>query len=182
MLVPISEQGVQPSIGSLPPVVSNIQQKTPSKTSAIPSDLNALRKAVNEPKEETQTTTEKTALRNNSYTPEAVQKAWDEFAGKSTLQQLDQEVLKSSCHLEKDTITVSIPNQALMSNFEKLRSGLLAHLRNALDNDQLNMEAKVVEVSQEKMRYTDQEKFNYLKEKYPVLKELQEKLGLEPDF
>jgi len=39
-----------------------------------------------------------------------------------------------------------------------------------------------VDIAREKMLYTDKEKFEHLKKKYPALKDLQERLGLDPEF
>jgi len=55
-------------------------------------------------------------------------------------------------------------------------------LRNGLNNDGLTLKSEIVDVSREKMLYTDQEKFEHLKKKYPALKDLQERLGLDPEF
>lgn len=166
-----------------PPPARPTLKKASSKTKAIPMDLNALKEEINKPKEEEQSEEEeKVDLRDTPYTPEDMQKAWDEFIDKGNFQNLDQEMLKNPYQLEGHTITVSIPNEALVSSFERFRADLLQHIRNALKNDHITLQSKVVEVAQEKMRYTDREKFNYLKEKYPALKDLQDKLGLDPEF
>ena len=44
------------------------------------------------------------------------------------------------------------------------------------------LKSQIVEIEKGQMLYTDREKFSYLKEKYPALKDLQEKLGLDPEF
>ena len=100
---------------------------------------------------------------------------------KDGLQKLEKELL-NEFHLENHTVTVSIPNEALTVSFEKFRSDLLQHLRDALQNDHIMLKSQVVQIEKEQMLYTDREKFNYLKEKYPALKDLQKKLGLDPEF
>jgi hypothetical protein len=77
---------------------------------------------------------------------------------------------------------VNIPNEALENTFEKFKGGLLTHLRDKLKNDHITISSVVVEVKKEKMRYTDREKFDYLKEKYPALRDLQDRFGLDPEF
>ena len=84
--------------------------------------------------------------------------------------------------MKETEITIDITNEALIPTFEKIKFDLINELRNKLQNDLINVTAKVVEVEKGKMRYTDSEKFEYLKDKYPALKDLQEKLGLDPEF
>ncbi|MFT6872967.1 MAG: hypothetical protein ACJAVN_001980 [Roseivirga sp.] len=149
----------------------------------VPTDLNALKKEINKPKEEeNEEEVEKVDLRNNDYTKEDMEAAWQKFVADGNFQSLDQEVLKNPFHLEDNRVTVSIPNAALVSSFEKYRAELLHHLRNTLKNDNISLQSNVVEIAQEKMLYTDREKFEFLKNKYPALKDLQDKLGLDPEF
>ncbi len=149
----------------------------------VPTDLNALKKEINKPKEEeNEEEVEKVDLRNNAYTKEDMETAWQKFIADGNFQSLDQEVLKNPFHLEENRVTVSIPNAALVSSFEKYRAELLLHLRNTLKNDNISLQSNVVEIAQEKMLYTDREKFEFLKNKYPALKDLQDKLGLDPEF
>jgi len=158
-------------------------RKSPSKTMSVPTDLNALKEEINKPKEEeTEQEEEKVDLRDTEFTAEAFEVAWQDFLAKGNFQNLDQEVLKNPYQLEGTKVMISIPNEALVSSFEKFRSELLQHLRNSLKNDHISLHSKVVEIAQEKMLYTDREKFEFLKNKYPALKDLQDKLGLDPEF
>ncbi|OEK02064.1 hypothetical protein BFP97_11275 [Roseivirga sp. 4D4] len=150
---------------------------------SVPTDLNALKQEINKPKEEeAEQEEEKVDLRDTSFTPEAFEVVWQDFLTKGNFQNLDQEVLKNPYQLEGTKVIISIPNEALVSSFEKFRSELLQHLRNSLKNDHISLQSNVVEIAQEKMLYTDREKFEFLKNKYPALKDLQEKLGLDPEF
>ena len=91
-------------------------------------------------------------------------------------------ILKEPFELKGTDITLNIANEALVPSFEKVKADLLAALRNTLENDTIALNIRVVELDQSKMLYTDQEKFEHLKQKYPALKDLQEKLGLDPEF
>lgn len=64
---------------------------------------------------------------------------------------------------------------------EGIRTELLQFLRSNLNNKSLTLEAKLVQIESSEMIYTDRERFNYLAQKYPHLKKLQERLGLDPD-
>ena len=73
-------------------------------------------------------------------------------------------------------------HEALVPSFEKVKVELLTALRNSLENDTITLQSKVVQIDKSKMLYTDQEKFEHMKKKYPALRDLQEKLGLDPEF
>ncbi len=149
----------------------------------IPTDLSSLKAEINKPKVvEEEQEENKADLRNTPFTAEEMDTAWQQFLNSGNFQSLDQEVLKNPYQLEGNKVTVTIPNEALVSGFEKFRGDLLQHLRNTLKNDHIALQSKVVEVAKEKMLYTDREKFEFLKSKYPALKDLQDKLGLDPEF
>ncbi len=149
----------------------------------VPTDLGALKEEINKPKDvENEEEEEKVDLRETPFTPEDMETAWQAFITNGNFQSLDQELFKNPYLLEGNQLTVSIPNEALVSSFEKFRGELLQHLRNTLKNDHISLKSQVVEIAQEKMLYTDREKFEFLKNKYPALKDLQEKLGLDPEF
>lgn len=152
----------------------------------IPTDLGALKAEMNKPKVEEnskeESEEEKIDLRNSEFTPDDVKRVWQDFIDQGDFQVLDLEVLNQSYELAGTQVTVSVPNDALVPGFEKIRGELLKHLRTALNNDHISLQSEVVELDQEKMLYTDREKFEFLKKKYPALKDLQEKLGLDPEF
>jgi len=153
---------------------------------AIPTDLSALKQEINKPKEEAQSeeTEANVQLRSKDYSEEQLSKAWQEFTARFKSKSMHHEVLilEEQYKIRDHQITVNIPNEALESTFEKFRADLLLHLRDKLQNDHITLSSEVVEIKREKMRYTDREKFDYLKEKYPALRDLQEKLGLDPEF
>lgn len=152
---------------------------------AIPTDLNALKQVISQPKEEDSKEAEQiTNLRSSEYSEDQLAKAWEEFKANFEAKSLYHEVLilNEAYKVDEHKITVSIPNEALESTFEKFRGDLLAHLRNSLKNDHISINSQVVELEREKMLYTDREKFEHLKKKYPALKDLQDKLGLDPEF
>jgi len=60
---------------------------------------------------------------------------------------------------------------------------LLAHLHKALHNELITVEFVVTENVQEILNkpYTNQEKFNTLSSKYPILNQMKQRFGLEFD-
>lgn len=153
---------------------------------AIPTDLGALKQEINKPKEEEKSDESETniQLRSKKYSEESLLEVWQEFTAgfKAKSQHHEVLILEEKFRRNEHQIIVNIPNEALESTFEKFRADLLKFLRDKLENDHITLASEVVEIKREKMRYTDREKFEYLKEKYPALRDLQEKLGLDPEF
>ncbi len=66
--------------------------------------------------------------------------------------------------------------------FERLKPKVQHHLRQQLHNMQLNLIPRLNEDNGPRRLYTNSEKFQHLLQRYPLLGELKEKLGLEADF
>ena len=122
--------------------------------------------------------------RKKAFNEEGLKAAWDGFTKKMEAASRHQEliILKEQYSLNGSDITLAIANEALVPSFEKVKVELLTALRNSLENDTITLQSKVVQVDKSKMLYTDQEKFEHMKKKYPALRDLQEKLGLDPEF
>lgn len=122
--------------------------------------------------------------RREPFTEEDIRHQWDIFVRKMEAAGNHQEVmiLKEKYHVTEHAITLEITNEALESAFEKVKSDILQSVRDGLKNDTITLKADLVQIGKEKMLYTDQEKFDHLKKKFPALRDLQEKLGLDPEF
>ena len=142
---------------------------------------------VNEPTEEVdqeESIEVQSPKRNNPFTEEDLQHHIKEFAAAFEKRGAHHEalLLKEKFDFEDNTIKIKISNEALESTFERMRSNLLTQLRNKLENDHLQLRSEIVELEKQQMLYTDKEKFEHLKKKYPALKDFQEKFGLDPEF
>ncbi len=122
--------------------------------------------------------------RNKAFTLENLDGIWNIFKAKREEEdnKLELLLLQEPYELEGNIVTIKISNGAAESSFEKFRGDLLMALRDGLENDSVILKSEVVDVAREKMLYTDKEKFEHLKKKYPALKDLQERLGLDPEF
>ncbi|NVJ47769.1 MAG: hypothetical protein HWE07_11600 [Cytophagia bacterium] len=162
--------------------------KRPSagKTMAIPTDLNSLKASMQKPEDEEKEDEPQVvgAVRDTAFTPEQLAESWQQFVAKRQELGLQQEllILKEPYSVEDKHITVPIANEALEPTFERFRADLLLFLRDSLQNDHISLSSEIREIEKGKMLYTDREKFEHLKKKYPALKDLQEKLGLDPEF
>jgi hypothetical protein len=59
---------------------------------------------------------------------------------------------------------------------------MTAFLRDKLKNSSIQVTGELIGSEDRKVIYTNREKFDYLAEKNPVLKELKDRLGLDTDF
>lgn len=63
-----------------------------------------------------------------------------------------------------------------------VKTELTTFLREKLRNSMILVAGELLESEDKKMMYTSRDKFEYLLEKNPVLREMKERLGLDPDF
>ncbi len=119
---------------------------------------------------------------NQPVTKEELMEHWQAFAlakkeeGKnSTFVLLNQEVSLVDGH----QIGIKLSNTVQQPLLEGVRTELTQYLRKRLQNNRLIINAELVEMKKEEMIYTNTEKFNYLANKYPELKNLKDRLGLD---
>ena len=91
-------------------------------------------------------------------------------------------MLKEPYTFEDNKVTITLSNDVLKITFDRLKSEFQGFLRSSLKNNKIVLVAEVVATAQEDMIYTSKEKYDHLAKKYPALKSLQEKLGLDPDY
>ncbi|GAB5523436.1 MAG: hypothetical protein Roseis2KO_13080 [Roseivirga sp.] len=150
--------------------------------------MSSLKEKINQPeqeeKEEEEIVIGNANSRREPYTEEDIRDQWAIFLRRMEAAGNHQEVmiLKEKYHVEGHAITLEIANEALESAFEKVKADVLQSIRDGLKNDTITLKALQVQIDKEKMLYTDQEKFEHMKKKYPALRDLQEKLGLDPEF
>ena len=119
-----------------------------------------------------------------AFAKEDLDKHWQAFMANKKEEGKDQELmlLKEPYTLQDNKVVLRLSNEVLKITFDHLKSDLQGFLRTNLKNNKLVLEALVEEKAREEMIYTNKEKFGHLAKKHPVLKELQEKLGLDPDY
>ena len=150
------------------PSLSTLKTKISSK----PSEKDTAKVEPDEPKHE------------EAFAKEDVDKHWQEFIAIKKENGKHQEImlLKEPYTLEANKVVVKLSNEVLNITFNHLKADLQGFLRKALKNNKIVLEAIVEETAREDMIYTNKEKFAHLTKKHPVLKDLKEKLGLDPDY
>ncbi len=117
--------------------------------------------------------------------PEQLEKAWYDYVNKLKEKErtLEYNALNQKVEFSDDlTIHLTLPNSFQSLTIEELRQELLGHLRQQLRNKNINLKTSVEKLEDKKLIYTNKEKFDYLAEKYPVLRKLRSKLDLDTDF
>lgn len=91
-------------------------------------------------------------------------------------------LLTQPIHIREHVITLSLTNPIEEPLLVSIRLELMTFLREQLKNSSIQIESIMQEAGSVRKAYTNKEKFEYLAEKNPLLKDLQNKFGLDPDF
>jgi hypothetical protein len=117
------------------------------------------------------------------FTPEQLHKVWLDFAEQRRKFQVEYQLLLQPYTLNESQVTVMLYNHVQESSLNSIRAELGAYLREQLRNGSIQVMSEFVkEGESKKIIYTNREKFDYLVEKNPVLRELKDRLGLDVDF
>lgn len=110
---------------------------------------------------------------------------WQKYAEKVKQEgrNVDYILMNQQIRLLPDmTIDLPIANSLQADTLEKFKPELMGFLRQQLQNNSLQIKTTLIEDNKKRMVYTPKEKFNYLADKHPLLRELQQKLGLDTDY
>jgi DNA polymerase-3 subunit gamma/tau len=112
-------------------------------------------------------------------TEEQVLQAWNEFAEQRKSQVAEYHLLTQAISLQGSTITLTITNPVEEPLLQMVKPELIAFLRTRLNNSSIQV-AGVMQPNEIKRKpYSSKEKLDYLVEKNPLIKDLQQKLGLD---
>lgn len=84
--------------------------------------------------------------------------------------------------LTENQVVVHLLNPVQETMLSGLKSELTIYLREKLKNNSINVTGELREMDQKKMKYTDRDKFDFLLDKNPLLKEMKDRFGLDTDF
>ncbi|AKQ46587.1 DNA polymerase III subunit gamma/tau [Rufibacter radiotolerans] len=83
---------------------------------------------------------------------------------------------------EKAEVHLQVENEVQVAEFNSFKPEFLLFLRQGLGHNRLQVTIDVVQQENGRNLYTSQDKYNYLSELYPALKDLKTRLGLDTDF
>jgi len=111
-----------------------------------------------------------------------LRKVWTDYTELRKNQMAEYHLLKQPFTFRNNTITLALTNPIEEPVLLSIKTELLTFLRENLNNSSIQVDATMQEHQIKKFAYTNKEKFERLAEKNPLLNELKEKLGLDPDF
>jgi len=107
---------------------------------------------------------------------------WEEFALQRKNQLAEYHLLKQPFAFDQLQITVHLSNPVEEPLLQNIKPILTDYLRANLNNRNITVTSVLKEWEVDKIAYTNKEKFDYLLNKNPILKELKDRLGLDPEF
>lgn len=119
------------------------------------------------------------------FTEDDFKKCWDAFiaikkeqnTGESELMMLRQDL-----SINQNVATLTLGNSVQHDIFNKVQTDLHMHIRRSLNNRNITVTTHLHEDEIKDMLYTNREKFEYMVKQNPTLRELQQRLGLDPDI
>jgi hypothetical protein len=115
-------------------------------------------------------------------TEEQLREAWTVYARLRKDQVAEFHLLSRQMDVNGSVVTVALANTVEEPLLQSMMTDLVTYLRTRLSNPTIKIESVMQEMDAKKMAYTNKEKFDLLAEKNPMLKELKDRLGLDPDF
>jgi len=135
-----------------------------------------------EPKKEQEAIAEIKAEANQGFSFELLESSWKEFAEQRKKFQAEFQMLSQPIELNETQVIVHLLNPVQETMLTGLKSELTTFLRDKLKNSSIQVIGELREVDEKKMKYTDRDKFEFLLDKNPLIKEMKERLGLDTDF
>jgi len=111
-----------------------------------------------------------------------LKKVWTAFAELSKSNISHYHLLNRDFEFNGSLITLHLTNPIEEPLLDTLKPQLITFLRDQLGNSTIAVTGVMKEMSTKKVVYTNKEKFDHLAEKNPMLLELRDRLGLDPDF
>ena len=160
--------------------------KVPLNLKAVQAALKAKPKAAEQQTSKTGESEEEAPAINQAFSLSQVQHHWQAFFTQlKTNNGSPIELMLAGSGLEvldKHEVRVLLNSSLQEEPFERLKPRLQHYLRQQLQNGYLSLNPQLAEDNGPRRLYTNSEKFQHLLERYPVLSELKDRLGLEADF
>jgi DNA polymerase-3 subunit gamma/tau len=90
-------------------------------------------------------------------------------------------LLNRDITLEGTVVHLTLTNPVEEQLFQSLRTALTGFLREQLQNSAVSVQTRIETASGKRKLYTNREKFEYLAEKNPALREMERRMGLDAD-
>ena len=164
------------------PAPKTISNKKPVSNGSIPGTISISSPVADEkPKEETPEDLSKKPA--DEFTTEQFKSLWDSYI-KSVEHDKNfyATLTKHKLEINGNVITLPVDNKVQADLIKDRKTELLGILREKLNNYQIQLETKVMEVTSNDKPYTSHDKYDKMVEKNPALKKLKDQLSLEIDY
>ncbi|MAE86841.1 MAG: hypothetical protein CMB80_29165 [Flammeovirgaceae bacterium] len=181
----------EPTPNQVPPITSIPKIKVPGPSSTESKETPSLfrrDKSATPAEEDKKDVPSKPLLeeRSTAFSEEQVVSVWEQFkserisAGASDTEKLvlDRNVIKSG----EVSIKITLESQLENSILDKFEVDLIRYFRKKLDNTFVQLEREVSEHVTAKNLYTSKEKFEYMANLNPALREMKDRLGLDFEY
>jgi hypothetical protein len=125
-------------------------------------------------------TTEK--LLDEPFTEQELREAWNQYAEQRRKYQAEFQMLSQPYQLDGRVIVVNLLSPVHETMLNNIKIELSGFLREKLKNSHIQVRGQLTESDDKKIIYTNRDKFDYLADKNPILKEMKDRLGLDTDF
>ncbi len=122
-------------------------------------------------------------LPKENFTEEEMLDAWNEYV--KIIDDNGKKILSSALHTDipklkdKNTIWIELPNDTMKKEVERDQYLLIQHLKEKLNNYEIDLYITVNEAAEQKYAFTPQEKYEKLKEKNPLIDKLRKEFDLD---
>ena len=121
-------------------------------------------------------------LLNEPFTEQQLRDAWTQYAEQRRKYQAEFQMLSQPYQLNDKQIIVTLLSPVHETMLNNIKIELAAFLREKLRNSNIHIVGQLTESDDKKIIYTNRDKFDYLADKNPILKEMKDRLGLDTDF
>jgi hypothetical protein len=104
------------------------------------------------------------------------------YAEQRKAYQAEYHLLSQPYELQGSKIVVQLLHPVQETMLNNLKSEITLFLREKLKNNSIIINGELAKIEDKKIMYTARDKFDFLIEKNPILKELKDRLGLDTDF
>lgn len=119
---------------------------------------------------------------NDPIEDAALQEAWQRFAESKKNQMAEYHLLNRGFVRAGNTLTIHLNNAIEEPLLQSIKTELVSYLREKLNSTSLQLTSHLKQITSTRVAYTNKEKFEAMAGKNPILIQLKEKFGLDPDF
>ena len=163
--------------------VSNTAEKQPVKEDTVSAfSLKSIHKKAAIKKEQASKNPVQEELPNDKFSENDVHLAWKEYT--KLLEKKGERILVSHLNMQLPTVKgtvlhVTFPNDTIKQELKIGESNLLNFIRKKINNHAITLHIEVNESAEKRYAYTTREKFELLKEKYPIVDEMRKTFDLD---